>query len=335
MSVRSFRDGFTLVELLVVIAIIGTLVGLLLPAVQSAREASRRSTCSNNLKQLALGLHNHHDAFKRLPASSLNENVDPRSRMKWGWTFSILPYIEQATLYDACMAQGSNLWRSAKWMDTTVQSLARQPIATLLCPSCRVGVLAPEAKYAADISDWNIESSKSNYLASGGPFPSWGTTAANIDPQLEYSLGAMRKAKGVTFNDITDGLSKTFLIGEAGGNPLPGTPGDADRMPGVWAGTGNEAGAQPEVMRYTNEKLNSGEQTAFGSFHPGGANFAMCDGAVVFIRDTIGFNTPSNNGGIDVDTSQAPARRTAWLNASRGVFQKLSSRADGNSNGND
>jgi prepilin-type N-terminal cleavage/methylation domain-containing protein len=324
MSARRHGRGFTLVELLVVIAILGVLIGLLLPAVQAARESSRRSACTNNLKQLALGLHSHHDAFKRLPPSSLNANVDPKGRRRWGWTFLILPFIEQASLYEACKT------KSPANMDSTVESLARQPIAQLLCPSCSVGLLAPEAKHAVDFG-----SSKSNYLASGGPLPAWGATIAQTDLQMEYSLGAMRKARGVTFTEITDGLSKTFLIGEAGGNPEPTAPDTADEMPGIWAGTQNEGGAQPEVMRYANQKLNSGQTTAFGSFHPGGGSFAMCDGAVVFIQDTIGFNTPNNTYGIDVTSSQAPSRRTAWLSANRGVYQKLSSRADGNPTGNE
>jgi prepilin-type N-terminal cleavage/methylation domain-containing protein len=99
------NHGFTLVELLVVIAIIGTLVGLLLPAVQAAREASRLSQCGNNMKQLALGLQNYHDANNVLTPSETDARVDSQGREGWSWIFLILPFAEQAELYNAC-----NVW---------------------------------------------------------------------------------------------------------------------------------------------------------------------------------------------------------------------------------
>src|SRR5690606_33556929 len=97
-------NGFTLVELLVVIAIIGVMVGLLLPAVQAAREAARRMSCTNNLKQIGLALHNYHDSFNRLPAGStgvLNAAGSNFNGHGWTWQAAILPYIEQGPLYDA------------------------------------------------------------------------------------------------------------------------------------------------------------------------------------------------------------------------------------------
>ena len=103
---RSRNRGFTLVELLVVIAIIGILVALLLPAVQAAREAARRMSCSNNVKQLALAMHNYHDVHKALPFGHLYRGIhdgnltDATGGSGFGWGYSILPFIEQQTLAD-------------------------------------------------------------------------------------------------------------------------------------------------------------------------------------------------------------------------------------------
>lgn len=102
------QRAFTLVELLVVIAIIGILIALLLPAIQAAREAARRSQCTNNLKQIGLALHNFHDTYGRFPAANHEKNFAvpagsgnyPNSAHRWGFTVPLLPYIEQKALYD-------------------------------------------------------------------------------------------------------------------------------------------------------------------------------------------------------------------------------------------
>src|SRR5688500_18954736 len=101
--VRRRKSGFTLVELLVVIAIIGVLVALLLPAVQAAREAARRTQCVNNLKQLGLGIHNYHDTYKVIPPGALDFGATPTAGPtipSWGFATKILPFIEQGTVYD-------------------------------------------------------------------------------------------------------------------------------------------------------------------------------------------------------------------------------------------
>lgn len=315
--------GFTLVELLVVIAIIGTLVGLLLPAVQTARESARRSQCTNNMKQVALGLHNFHDAFKALPPSACNSTVDPRGRASWSWMLFVLPYIEQATLFDACMNQVTWRMQQPAWMDPAVAAQARAPISPFICPTDTVGLLAPEAKVNSAASWLTFAASKANYLANGGANNVWG---GSTDQQIRASQGAFRKVKGATFKDFTDGLSKTFLLGEAGGTPAVAS--DADRMPGIWSGTTNQDNGQPEIMRWTSSKLNGGLWDCFGSFHPGGANFAMSDASVRFIDDTIQANPLL--WGFDASNDVSISNYVSQTSSSgRGIYERLSTRADG------
>src|SRR3984893_10986424 len=128
---RRFTRGFTLVELLVVIAIIGVLVALLLPAIQAAREAARRTQCRNNLKQLAIALHNYHDARKILPPSiEIAFNERPESTVKYisNWIIMVLPYMEQQNVYDQ--------FNFTKYTSDPINRLARgADIPSLQCPS--------------------------------------------------------------------------------------------------------------------------------------------------------------------------------------------------------
>jgi prepilin-type N-terminal cleavage/methylation domain-containing protein len=202
---RSRRRGFTLVELLVVIAIIGILVSLLLPAVQAAREAARRMSCSNNERQITIALLNYHDSFKAFP---------PGAIAGWGhsWAANILPQLEQQAL-----SEGIPWGDAPNWYDTDpdslyVQNLARTQLSVFRCPSQP----GPKEMSWSGITDRYI----TNYLGNAG-----GDAAVDDfapPPQIDMS-----RSNGVMFAnhcfsswrttrmaDILDGTSSTFLIGE-------------------------------------------------------------------------------------------------------------------------
>jgi prepilin-type N-terminal cleavage/methylation domain-containing protein/prepilin-type processing-associated H-X9-DG protein len=324
MTRRLKNRGFTLIELLVVIAIIGVLVGLLLPAVQAAREAGRRSACTNNMKQIALALHSHHDATKILPPSCPSWVVSNSDRDGYGWSVFILPHLEQQPIYDVWAA--NKTWNAGRWAREAknvpaLETALRTVIPTFICPSCDIPAY-PSLQETGD-----KRGSKSNYAGNGGALPSWGLATTTADQLVRASTGSLRSGKGIGFKEITDGLSKTFLIGEVGG--------DASRTKaGLWSMAGNSINFRHEVVRYTNLKINDlVADKGFESGHQGGAQFAMCDGSVRFILDTIEFNKGSLPGEYGFEMSSGDAAVTTNVGHTKasglGVYQKLSVRDDG------
>lgn len=327
--------GFTLVELLVVIAIIGTLVGLLLPAVQSARESARRSNCANNLKQLALGLHNYHDARKTFPAAFLATNAyksgmtDATYGQGISWIASVLPFIEQVSLHSRINFDIANITTST---DPNSSLAVSNRVAELYCPSVAAesdvrssGAATPSSAVRTmnyfGISGVVVPSS----LAGSYPrYSNGGTWPQAIRPgHGVFSLTPVNSAQSlqprtVSAKDITDGLSKTFMLGEIS-----------------WAGMGKQSNFN--VMSYlagyngwgqgqfinpvrniwysrpinlSRMELQAGGSVPsdgqwnnmnWGSNHPGGTQFMTADGAVQFVQDSIDMDTfmamGSRNGG--------------------------------------
>jgi prepilin-type N-terminal cleavage/methylation domain-containing protein/prepilin-type processing-associated H-X9-DG protein len=295
------RRGFTLIELLVVIAIIATLIGLLLPAVQKVREAANRMRCLNNLKQLALAAHHYHDATGRFPGGA-RLPVDVGGTPSGGtnlWV-ELLPYFEQGNLYKK-WDSNDNRNNVAGGRDAAQAQL----ISILLCPSdplpARVWELTAETAASPPwsrgfygLSSYGGNAGKRS-VHSGGPpaFP-------RISRDGVFYLGS-----NIRLADVTDGTSNTFLFGER----LHHDP-EFDRLRplawpdatpvggwGRWGYVAN-AGVMFQVTLHTAAPINyrvppggdfstlENRGCAFGSGHPGGANFAFADGSVRFLSDT-------------------------------------------------
>jgi len=309
------KRGFTLVELLVVIAIIGVLVSLLLPAVQAAREAARRSHCSNNLKQIGLALQNYESSKKRLPlqrthlcvAKKVNSK-GPGNEEHRSWIFSLLPYLEQRALYDLMDMSRSGLDGTVNANGVTNRSLLQRNLSVVTCPSdptaLTLKISADEA--STDMYDrWTnegIELAPTSYAASTGDhnpgfgksdYPDWGQVSFSpCDPVRAITADQVRgvisrSGWSARFNDITDGMSNTFAAGECISSMCRWEDWGFQN----WALTGwpmnhfnLELEQRPYEWGYFAEHCIS-----FRSRHVGGAYFLFCDASVQFLSETIDF----------------------------------------------
>jgi len=311
----SNQHGFTLVELLVVIAIIGVLVALLLPAVQAAREAARRNQCMNNLKQIGLALHGLHDAQGKLPyASNPGNGGGDIIRRALTWRYDILPYIEQAPLYDRMAHPRDDL---AYWLSippTEANDFHLTVIPTYVCPSETEGPILGANQGSSD-STTPKEAASSSYTASAGTCPTDGNptpmedagvpTVGGIGGGIHYCGGAdgvagdgmFSQGSGnntlleVSFSQVGDGLSNTILAGEKtvrGDSSLDCSSGIEGTNYSAWL---SQWGAVSSVTHGINFPCRSSWRTGiqFGSRHPGGAYFTFADGSVHFLNDAISF----------------------------------------------
>jgi prepilin-type N-terminal cleavage/methylation domain-containing protein/prepilin-type processing-associated H-X9-DG protein len=218
MKIRKFR-GFTLVELLVVIAIIGVLIALLLPAVQAAREAARRSQCTNNLKQLGIGIHNYHDTHNALPAIC-NGTYGPTPDRKTWWSgfVGILPFIEQNSIYEEYRSKviGGVDWHN-EFYSTVTDNPTTKNIMTFYCPSNGVTGSKPANHTAGTNYRFCLGDNPSGWDGTGSP-----TATACRGGRSPFG----NSQQNLNLSATTDGTSNTLMFGERclvqGGHP-PGT----------------------------------------------------------------------------------------------------------------
>lgn len=319
------RRAFTLVELLVVIAIIGILVALLLPAIQAAREAARRTQCVNNLKQIGMALHNFHDTYKKLPVGTTDDDGN-----NIGFRAYILPFAEQQVLWDELTAGGYHPVVTTG-LHEGMDGGACSPFPSMLgkneiqnAPGSVVGKnVLPAYMCPSDILPATDDDGygKANYNGCAGPLragQSWNTCAgwkgSNQDGVLTYDNDNCNSWVW-SLADVLDGTSSTFAVGERTVCGWVTTSNVGDASFPAWIGGNNDAGcdgfdAGGNVLSLTDATfyLNRGPQTlslgisdsysqaCFGSQHPGGANFVMCDGSTHFVNNAINTTVYANLG---------------------------------------
>jgi prepilin-type N-terminal cleavage/methylation domain-containing protein len=301
------RSAFTLIELLVVIAIIAILVALLVPAVQKVREAAARTTCENNLKQIALALHGYHDGSKRFPPgySASGPYVDGTTDTSpgWGWAAFILPYIEQSTVY------------SQLKLNQSIQNTPAIQTMVLLytCPSD----VTPSGAFP-------VTDGFGNTVCLAGP-TSYAACCGNdaSDTRDPTGNGVFFRSSQVRMADITDGTSQTFLVGERAWAKVNGAwpgaiPGGVIRrgqlnpcqpnVPGAWYPASTLAVAHAHLNNALVDPDGSAGMDDFSSMHFGGSFFAFADGSVHFIR-SVPTDNPDGTYTQDGRTFQALATR--------------------------
>jgi prepilin-type N-terminal cleavage/methylation domain-containing protein len=319
------RRGFTLVELLVVIAIIGILVALLLPAIQAAREAARRSQCQNSMKQLGLAILNYESAKKEFPAGGITEGPCCGTPSGAGWSILILPYVEEQALYDKYDFDDPNDSRVDFDKDGLNNSVVREANPKVFdCPTDEETdlndrpasgpgaiVFYNRGSYRGNAglctvqsgAFWDSSSQQNKtYIRERGPLPGVGQMytnpwAANRVPTPLWSLTSAVKLK-----DITDGTSSTVLLGEKSHfvTSESGLEAEARARRTFWAYTYTSyqrsltfLQSRSIISSYDRCILVPGDfgsdpcKRSWGSLHPGGFYATLCDGSVQFISESI------------------------------------------------
>jgi prepilin-type N-terminal cleavage/methylation domain-containing protein/prepilin-type processing-associated H-X9-DG protein len=318
------RIAFTLVELLVVIAIIGVLVALLLPAIQSAREAARRTQCINQIRQLTIALQNHHDSKRSFPPGIMHDNGELFGYPRITWMMHTFPFMEEGALFGNFNMKGTAACAGGVWLDPVNYRAVSQSVAVLLCPSDGEGDLfhnhpgcggrAARGNYAAFFGNANM----------GGVLEYFKNPHAVSTTTPKHLPAAFMMNRPVKIGAISDGTSRTMVIGEL----LRGITGDDNEYRGVhwydhtgtsqiFTATGPNS-SDPDFLYplWCTGKLNlprlnlpcrpgngtgSNHMAAARSRHSGGVQVGLADGSARFVPDSVDLNVWRALGSIHGD----------------------------------
>lgn len=250
------RPAVTLVELLVVIAVVGTLIALLLPAVQGAREASRRTQCQNNLRQIGVGVNQFHEVMKTFPIGCKGCQATPRLQI--AWSVYLLPYVDEKSVWN--LVDETQMYNSQRNREA-----GQTAISLYLCPSTAT---APK-RFGPTTGDVNADGiwDPGDDLA----FIDYGGMFGVGDPKLPLGNGAMIYERAIAAGQIRDGLSQTIIVAEDSGR-------DGSQH-GTWINGQN-------IFDVTGP-INKTQNNEIWSDHRGGANAVFCDASVHFLSQTI------------------------------------------------
>lgn len=337
-NTRLSRRAFTLIELLVVVSVIAILIALILPAVQAAREAARRMTCTNNLRQLGISLHNYHDVNGSFPMGTpLYTYSDIGTFAGQSLFVSMLAQLDQQPLFNA-VNFSRNIYT---YVNQTVQESG---LNALWCPS-DTSVLSTytHASGYFDVPKGRFKTSYSSYAACSGTWYHYTTNLTLLSQIVAQDNGIAFTNSSVRIAHLSDGLSQTIAFGERAHGRL-----EENRKSGShWWFDGyygdtlfwtmrpiNSQSQIPHAL--SNENLVTSDAAVAGSFHPTGANFAFCDGSVRFVKETIDSWPINQDTGLPLGLLGNAGGVFKLSNQTLiGVYQALSTRAGGEVVSND